>query len=147
LENNQQTISWYLAEIQKFGYVYDTHYLPHDAAAKNLGTGRSIEEIFRASGAKIQILERVPVVDSINAARTIFNKCYFDRQKCEDGLNCLRHYRYDVDPETGMFSQKPIHDQNSHGADAFGMLGLMVNEPRKPRPVKKNYAPMGNWMG
>ena len=147
LENNQQTISWYLAEIQKFGYVYDTHYLPHDAAAKNLGTGRSIEEIFRASGAKIQILERVPVVDSINAARTIFNKCYFDRQKCEDGLNCLRHYRYDVDPETGMFSQKPIHDQYSHGADAFRMLGLMVNEPRKPRPVKKNYAPMGNWMG
>lgn len=147
IENNQQTISWYLAEMQKYGYVYDTLWLPHDAAAKNLGTGRSIEEIVRATGHKVQVLERVPITDSINAARTIFSKCYFDRQNTEDGIKCLQHYRYDVDPETGMFSQKPLHDQYSHGADAFRMLGLMVNEPRKPRPVKQNYAPMGSWMG
>ena len=139
IENNQQTISWYLAEMQKFGYVYDTLWLPHDAAAKNLGTGRSIEEIVRATGHKVQILERVPVNDSINAARTIFNKCYFDRINCEDGIKCLQHYRYDVDPETGTFSQKPLHDQYSHGADAFRMLGLMVNEDRKSTRLNSSH--------
>jgi phage terminase large subunit len=145
MQNNQQTISWYLAEIQKFGYHFDTMWLPHDAASKNLGTGRSIEEIVRSSGYKVQILDRVPVTDSINAARTIFSRCYFDRENCDEGLQCLRHYRYDVD-EDGSWSQKPLHDQYSHGADAFRMLGLMVNEPKKVKP-KKVYIESGSWMG
>ena len=144
MQANQQTISWYLAEMQKFGYHFDTLWLPHDAAAKSLGSGRSIEEIVRSAGYKVQILPRVPVTDSINAARTIFNKCVFDRENCGDGLQCLRHYRYDVD-ESGAWSQKPLHDQYSHGADAFKMLGLLVNEPKKTvkRPVNIE---RGSWM-
>ena len=145
MQANQQTISWYLSEMQKFGYFFDTLWLPHDAAAKNLGTGRSIEEIVRSAGYKVQILDRVPVTDSINAARTIFNRCYFDRENCDEGLQCLRHYRYDVD-EDGSWSQKPLHDQYSHGADAFRMLGLMVNEPKKVKP-KKVYIEHSSWMG
>jgi phage terminase large subunit len=147
LEDSQKTISYYLAEIQKFGYVFDTHYLPHDAAAKNLGTGKSIEEIVRATGMNVRILDRVPIADSINAARTIFPRCYFDRQNTTDGLQCLRHYRYEVDPDTKQFSRTPLHDQYSHGADAFRMLGLMVQEPRKPVKKKATYDYSANWMG
>jgi phage terminase large subunit len=146
-EDSQQTISYYMAKLQSFGYIYDTIWLPHDAKAKSLGTGKSIEEIVRATGMKVQILDRVPVNDSINAARTIFNKCYFDRQNTEEGLQCLRHYRYDVDPDTKMFSAKPLHDEYSHGADAFRYIGLMINEPRKAQPQRANQrAPVG-WMG
>lgn len=145
-EDNQKTIQHYLSLMQTFGYMYDTIWLPHDAAAKSLGTGKSIEEIVRSTGMKVQILDRVPVADSINAARTIFPRCYFDRKNTEDGLNCLRHYRYDVD-EHGTFSQKPLHDIYSHGADAWRYIGLMVNEPRKPKPVKQTYALGGSWMG
>jgi len=145
-EDSQQTMSYYLAKLQSFGYVYDTIWLPHDAKAKSLGTGKSIEEIVRASGMKVQILGRVPVADSINAARTIFSKCYFDRQNTEEGLQCLRHYRYDVDPDTKMFSAKPLHDEYSHGADAFRYIGLMINEPKKAQVQKSYRAPVG-WMG
>ena len=145
-EDSQQTIGYYLAKLQSFGYLYDTIWLPHDAKAKSLGTGKSIEEIVRASGMKVQILGRVPVADSINAARTIFNKCYFDRQNTEEGLQCLRHYRYDVDPDTKMFSAKPLHDEYSHGADAFRYIGLMINEPKKAQ-VQKSYRAPANWMG
>lgn len=146
-EDSQQTISYYMAKLQSFGYVYDTIWLPHDAKAKSLGTGKSIEEIVRATGMKVQILDRVPVADSINAARTIFNKCYFDRQNTEEGLQCLRHYRYDVDPDTKMFSAKPLHSEYSHGADAFRYIGLMINEPKKAQPQRANQrAPVG-WMG
>ena len=145
-EDSQQTISYYMAKLQSFGYVYDTIWLPHDAKAKSLGTGKSIEEIVRATGMKVQILDRVPVADSINAARTIFSKCYFDRQNTEEGLQCLRHYRYDVDPDTKMFSAKPLHDEYSHGADAFRYIGLMINEPKKAQVQKSYRAPVG-WMG
>jgi phage terminase large subunit len=147
IENSQQTISWYLAEMQKFGYVYDTLWLPHDAQNKTLAAnGRSIEEIVRAAGYKVQIVDKVSVVDSINAARTIFPKCYFDKLNCDQGLQCLRHYRYDVDPETKQFSKNPVHDIYSHGADAWRYVGLIVNEPRKPLPKRTNYQLPTNWM-
>lgn len=146
-EDSQQTISYYMAKLQSFGYLYDTIWLPHDAKAKSLGTGKSIEEIVRATGMKVQVLDRVPVADSINAARTIFNKCYFDRQNTEEGLQCLRHYRYDVDPDTKMFSAKPLHSEYSHGADAFRYIGLMINEPRKAQPQRANQRAPASWMG
>ena len=150
IEGNQKTMSEYLAKMQTFGYVYDTLWLPHDAQNKTLAAnGRSIEEIVRSAGYKTRILDRVPVADSINAARTMFRNCWFDRENCHDGLQCLRHYRYEVDPDSGQFSRNPLHDHYSHGADAFRMIGLMVNEPKQARKVR----PMTNapltygWMG
>jgi phage terminase large subunit len=88
----------------------------------------------------------VPIADSINAARTIFNNCWFDRDNCSEGLTCLRHYRYEVDPETGGFSKSPLHDHYSHGADAFRYIGLMVNEP-KARKKQQTFTLPTNWMG
>lgn len=149
MESSQQTISWYLAQMQTFGYVYDTLWLPHDAENKTLAAaGRTIDDIVRAAGFKTRILGKVPIVDSINAARTIFSNCYFDRENCAQGLQCLRHYRYDVDPDTGMFSRTPLHDNYSHGADAFRYIGLMINEPRKFVQKKAQmYSPGASWMG
>jgi phage terminase large subunit len=149
IEDNQQTISHYLALMQTYGYIYDTLWLPHDAQNKTLASnGKSIEEIVRNSGFKTRIIERTPIADSINAARTIFRNCWFDRENCHDGLQCLRHYRYEVDPETGQFSRNPLHDQYSHGADAFRYIGLMINEPKPRRRVQnQNYGQPNSWMG
>jgi len=147
LEDSQRTISHYMAEMQKFGYVYDTLWLPHDAQNQTLAAaGRSIEDIVRSAGYKVSIIPRVPIPDSINAARTIFPNCWFDREAAADGISCLRHYRYDVDPETGGFSKQPLHDHYSHGADAFRYIGLMVNEPRKAKK-KATFSLPANWMG
>jgi len=148
-EDNQKTISHYLALLQTYGYMYDTLWLPHDAQNKTLASnGKSIEEIVRSAGYKTRIIERTPIADSINAARTIFRNCWFDRENCYDGLQCLRHYRYDVDPETGQFSRQPLHDQYSHGADAFRYIGLMINEPKPRRKVQnQHYGQPNSWMG
>jgi phage terminase large subunit len=149
IEGNQQTMSDYLAKMQTFGYMYDTLWLPHDAENKTLaGNGRSIEEIVRNAGYKTKIIPRTPIMDSINAARTIFVNCWFDRENCHEGLQCLRHYRYDVDPDTKQFSKTPLHDNYSHGADAFRYIGLMVNEPRQARKPRANanYGSDYSWM-
>ncbi len=145
-ETTQTTMSQILAKMQTFGYVYDTLYLPHDAQNKTLAAnGRSIEEIVRAAGYNVRIIDRTPITDSINAARTIFPKCYFDRENTHEGLQCLRHYRYDVNPDTGTFSQKPLHDNYSHGADAFRYIGLMINEPKQVKKKQINYQ-VSSWM-
>jgi phage terminase large subunit len=146
IEDSQKTISYYLATMQTYGYHYDKVWLPHDAENKTLAaSGRSIDDIVRAAGYKTEILPRVPVVDSINAARTIFPNCYFDREHAADGLACLRHYRYEVDPDTGQFSRNPLHDHYSHGADAFRYIGLMIREPHKRKPKLVAEA-AGSWM-
>ena len=147
VEDSQQTMSHYLALMQTFGYVYDTLWLPHDAQNKTIGSnGRSIEEIVRSAGFKTKIIPRTSIADSINAARTIFQNCYFDRDNCYDGLQCLRHYRYEVDPDTKQFSKNPLHDQYSHGADAFRYIALGVQETRPKQPKRVNYAPPQSWM-
>jgi phage terminase large subunit len=134
--------------MQTFGYIYDTLWLPHDSQNKTLSAnGRSIEDIVRAAGYKVTVLDRVPIVDSINAARTIFNNCYFDRENCHQGLSCLRHYRFSVDPDTGMFSKNPEHDQYSHGADAFRYIGLMIQDKKRPVKPKQNQQHHISWMG
>ena len=147
IEDSQKTISYYLATMQTYGYVYDKIWLPHDAENKTLAAaGRSIDDIVRAAGYKTEIMPRVPIVDSINAARTIFPNCYFDREHTADGLACLRHYRYEVDPETGQFSRNPLHDHYSHGADAFRYIALMIKEPAK-RKKSAQIAMASGWMG
>ena len=147
IEDSQKTMSHYLATMQTYGYVYDTVWLPHDAQNKTLAAaGRTIEDIVRAAGYKTQILPKVPILDSINAARTIFPSCYFDREHAAEGINCLRHYRYEVDPETKQFSRSPLHDHYSHGADAFRYIGLMIKEPEKRKP-KGQVAMVSGWMG
>jgi phage terminase large subunit len=147
IEDSQKTISHYLATMQTFGYVYEKVWLPHDAENKTLAAaGRSIDDIVRAAGYKTQILPRVPILDSINAARTIFPSCYFDRDNAAEGINCLRHYRYEVDPATGQFSRSPLHDHYSHGADAFRYIALMIKEPG-PKKAKAQVAIVAGWMG
>jgi phage terminase large subunit len=147
IEDSQKTISFYLATMQTYGYVYDTIWLPHDAENKTLAAaGRTIDDIVRAAGFKTKIMPRVPILDSINAARTIFPTCYFDREHTADGLACLRHYRYEVDPETGQFSRNPLHDHYSHGADAFRYIALMIKEPPK-RKKSSQIALTSGWMG
>lgn len=147
IEDSQKTISYYLATMQTYGYVYDKIWLPHDAENKTLAAaGRSIDDIVRAAGYKTEIMPRVPILDSINAARTIFPNCYFDRTNCADGLTCLRHYRYEVDPETGQFSRNPLHDHYSHGSDAFRYIALMIKEPAK-RKKSAQIAMASSWMG
>jgi phage terminase large subunit len=133
LQDSQKPISAYVQMIQAKGYTIGTVWLPHDARAKQLGTGRSVEEIVRSLGMNVRIVPQIGVDQGINAAREIFPNCYFDEQKCADGLQMLRQYRYDVDPDTKLFSKQPLHDHTSHAADAFRYLAVGLKEPAKPK--------------
>lgn len=145
-QNNQQPVQHYLTILQNKGYVYGTDYLPHDAVAKSM-VGRSVEEILRSMGRTVSILPKAGISEGIEAARTIFNRCWFDEGRCQDGLQALRHYRYDVDPDTGLFSKKPLHDIHSHAADAFRYLAIAIQEDSKPFKMAVGQDFGGSWMG
>lgn len=144
--NRGHALPHYLNALQSKGYVYGEDWLPHDAQSKTLGTGRSIEEMMRAAGRKVQIAPKLSVEDGINAARTIFGRCWFDEKRCADGLQALRHYRYDTD-ENGQFKRTPLHDWASDGADAFRYFAVAMKEPRRAS-APKVFVPRfeGAWM-
>jgi phage terminase large subunit len=132
-ENRQKFIPFYLDILQQKRYVYNTHYLPHDADYEYLSAnGRTVASLIRASGQRAYVIPRPPTKQiAIDAARMIFPNCWFDSEKCSDGLQRLRHYRYEVDPDTKLFSKEPLHDENSHAADGFGTLGLFLKAPKQ----------------
>lgn len=139
----QKPIDFYTALLQTKGYTYRDHWLPHDAEHKNM-TGRSVKEIVENMGLPVRITPKLSIADGINAARMLMNRCYFDQTKCAEGLQALRHYRYDVDPDTKMFSTKPLHDQHSHAADAFRYVAVGLDE--RPNDWSKPLKINTNWI-
>jgi phage terminase large subunit len=126
-QNCQKTIDHYAQVLQDKGYIYKDWWLPHDAENKNM-TGKSVKDILEGMGKPIRITPKLSVADGINAARTLMGRCFIDETRCADGLQNLRHYRYDVDPNTKMFSNKPLHDQHSHAADAWRYVAVGLDE-------------------
>ena len=141
-QNRMKGPSHYVQVLQNRGYVYGTDWLPHDGDYQQFAAeGRTVKQIIQGAGRKVRIVKRpAKKAITIAACRTIFPTCYFDEQKTADGMQCLRHYRYDVDPDTKAFSKEPLHDENSHAADGFGTLGLYLRDPTQdsdPEPVQE----------
>lgn len=140
LENEKQPITWYLSEMQSRGYVYGRDYLPWDLGmhAQLMGHGKSIEGIMREVGRNVEITPRVSIADGINAVRTIFPQCWFDGERCQDGLTALRHYRYGMVEKTGAPTREPVHDSSSHASDAFRYLAVGIQPPEPEEKERRD---------
>lgn len=134
LSDSLKDLAYYLKEMASRPYLYGTHYLPHDAQNRTLAAGgRSIQQQVEGAGHRVRIVPNVSVVDGIAAARAIFNRCWFDKEKCSDGIQALKHYHYKFDEQLGTFTKEPQHDWASHPADAFRYLGVAIREPERQR--------------
>jgi hypothetical protein len=139
--SNGHQVSYYTDLInskqQEFGYKYGYHHLPHDARAKTLASGGKsiIEQI--SSKIPLNTLKIVPSLslqDGIQATRLALMRSWFDAEKCQDGIECLRQYQREYDEDKKVFRDKPKHDWTSHGADAFRMLAIAWKEEDKTTP-------------
>jgi len=117
----QSTVDYHLRWIENRPYVISKIWLPKDARAVNPGMAHSYEQLVRAKGQKVQIVPTGAgsVEEGINAVRTLFPRFRIDARKCAKGLIAMRNYRYEAGNEEGVFSNNPVHDKHSHGADAL----------------------------
>lgn len=139
--SNGHQVSYYTdllnSKEREFGYKYGYHHLPHDARAKTLASGGKsiIEQI--SSKIPLNTLKIVPSLslqDGIQATRLALMRSWFDAEKCQDGIECLRQYQREYDEDKKVFRDKPKHDWTSHGADAFRMLAIAWKEEDKTTP-------------
>ena len=140
-EGDHQAIDYYLREIQSWGYVLGTCFLPWDGGTKSLGTGKSIEELMRAKGFTVRVNRQLSKADGINAVRTLFPQMYFDSVLCADGLQYLRRYQWGPTTALGVARREPLHDDASHPADALRTLAVGIKEPELKKEEKKQQRP------
>lgn len=120
------------------GYRYGKHYLPHDARAKSLQTGRSIvEQLADHLGiGNLSVVPNIGLQDGIQAVRQVLPRTWFNSVRCGDGVEALRQYQREYDEDKKAFRASPRHDWTSHPADAFRMLAVAWRqEPAAQRPL------------
>lgn len=137
-ENCGQQLAHYIKLLQEKPYAYSTHWLPHDADHDLLASERTIAQQMRAVFSDVRVIGRTSKLTQIEAGRSIFGQCWFDRERTSDGVQHLRHYQFEVHPETGQRGKEPLHDEHSHAADAFMTLGMSLREPKAK--VKLDFA-------
>jgi len=114
----------YAEVLRKKDYHWGDHLAPHDIEVRELGSGKSRLETAFSLGIRFRVIPRMKIADGINAARMMIPKCYFDRDKCAEGLEMLRQYRQEWDEKKKLFRDQPRHDFTSHAADAFRYLSV-----------------------
>lgn len=128
-ENTGEGLAHYYKVCQDRGYVYEFHFVPHDAEVREMGTGVSRKETMQTLGFQnVRVGKKVAIVDGIEKVRGVMSRVYFDEKKTEILYVAMQNYRKEFDEETGVFKDKPMHDKYSHPADAMRLLGINWSE-------------------
>lgn len=143
--SNGKDIPHYAGIIKSKPYKYGFHHLPHDARAKTLASGgkSTVEQLAEHLGlASLRVVPQLSVQDGIQAARQMFPRVWFDKEKCEAGIESLRQYQREWDEKLQCFREQPRHDWTSHDADAFRMLAVSWREEFAPKEAEKPKYPV-----
>jgi len=121
VENRLVDLDWYVRELKARDYLYGTHYLPHDVDYELLGMQNNRRTQLEDSGVKpIEVVPRIRHInEGIEMTRRMFASCWFDAEKCEQGLEALANYQYSYDEKAATHRAHPLHNWASNGADAF----------------------------
>lgn len=128
-ESSGADLAHYVRQLRERSYVYAGHIVPHDAQAKELGTGKSRLEVLETLGVNnITVAPMHRVEDGINAVRMFIPRCWFDATKCARGIDAMKLYRSEFDDKLMAFKPRPVHDWTSHAADAFRYLAISFDK-------------------
>lgn len=126
-EAQGEALAHYAKMVQEKPYLYGTHFFPHDAAAGSLQTGTSIQRLASDLGIKAVVLPRDELETGIEQTRSLLATAFIDEKKCKHLIKCLENYHKRFNESTNSYSETPIHDDNSHGADATRYMAIARN--------------------
>lgn len=151
-ENNSMGIEHYVGVVTSKPYMYAKHFAPHDIMVRDFSTGLTRWEKARELGLKFEIrvkdnvrrsaVPQVSLMDGIEAVRTTLPRIWIDRDKCAKLITAIRDYRREYDAKNKVYKPSPLHDSNSHAADALRYLCLSIPQCRRgttPEDLQKRY--------
>lgn len=128
-QSSLETLPHYAGVLKSKPYSYGGHFLPHDGNNKTILAEHSAKEQLEQLGlGNITVIPRAAnmeaVLGDLEKARRMIAMCRFDEKRAAAGVRCLQQYRREYDARLQTFKQRPLHDRNSHGADAFRTLAV-----------------------
>lgn len=130
LEGSHRIVTDYARELAELALNWGEDYLPHDGYATRHQTGRDDATVLRQTGRSVPQLPPIPPVDveaGIRNARLVFPRIWFNSES--EGVQMLfehlRRYRRRIGRDG--VAGGPVHDEHSHGADAFRYLCLVAD--------------------
>lgn len=151
IEDNQRGYDEFLEDMKHLRYRWGTDWMPHDAEHHDPKSKTSAKKILQGFGCTVRIMPRTDPEARIKAARMMFPRVYIDPtdRPVDSGfmggarlLDCLKRYRRTI-PKSTNEPAAPVHDEFSHGCDAFGGLAEIVDQIRNefervmPKPVPR----------
>lgn len=127
IEDSHRTLADYIEDLKALRYNWGSDFLPHDGFNKDFKTGKSAEQILRSLGRTVMQTPNMDVESGIRAARMTFSRVFFDEAKSVRLVECLKRYRRHISQRTNE-ATAPLHDEYSHGADAFRYLCLVAEQ-------------------
>ena len=127
-EASGEGLPHYAGILQQKGYIYGTHWAPHDIRVREIGSGRSRIETAASLGITFEVAPQVSLEDGIHAARMITPRVWIDERKCRLLIEALQHYRWEQNRSTGELKPRPVHDWASHFADAYRYMALAIRD-------------------
>jgi len=130
----------WIGVVKKKDYAYESHLVPHDIKVHEYSTGEERIEIARNLGIILTPVPKTAIMSGIDRVRNILNRCWFDEDRCTQGIKCLDGYKKEWNEQDACWRSKPLHNWASHGADAMRTLacGLDLIEVSEKQQVNHN---------
>ena len=148
IEDSHKKLSDYSDMLKAKPHNWGSVWLPHDGFSKDYKIGKSAEEMMKALGWTVARTPNMDIEGGIKAAREVFERIWFDKEKAARLIECLKRYRRNIGQKTGE-AGAPLHDEFSHGADAFRYLALCADQLKNTVTKTKPAQPQnmgGSWM-
>jgi hypothetical protein len=122
-EAHGESLLYYVKWLRDTGYLFNKHFLPHDAAHKRLSdTNNSTEEMLNELGLINTVI--VPIITDLNTGiqmtRKHFASAIFDEEGTKQGFSRLENYKKKWNRADSRWGDEPDKANGcSEGADAF----------------------------
>ena len=122
-EAHGETLHHYVKALTDTGYLFNKHFLPHDAAHKRLSdTNRSTQEMLQSLGLRNTVI--VPIITDLMAGVQMVRKhikgVFFDKEATAQGIQRLDGYKKKFSRADNRFTDEPDKSNGcTEGADAF----------------------------
>lgn len=149
--NSGEGFGFYARVLKDKGYNYARHNMPHDADQRRLGVdAKSAKQHAEDAGIRpIKVLKRIAEErDGIEASRVLLPQVWIDEERCAPLIACLDGYRREWDDKLGVWKDRAVHDQFSHGYKSFESAAILPRDERpKASPSPPKLVPAGGWLG
>ncbi|HTJ49081.1 MAG TPA: hypothetical protein VL443_06465 [Cyclobacteriaceae bacterium] len=140
---SNRSIDHFVNYVMAKPYTYGKHFPPHDIMVREQGSGITRREMYKQLGLNFSEIYKHDLLDGIEFVKQKLPIIRIDQTKCKDLIKALANYRQEWDSTRKMYKGIPLHDESSHGADAFRYMCVALKkasfEGTTPEQLENRY--------